>query len=349
MAKLFKANRTYPLPKDADIVTRKGERFIRIVEQSKPIFYPLTEDGERFLKPRSKWCAEVQHADGSRKRVYFSTRKDASEMMLAELLKNIELQKVGVVDRFATQRKRPIAEHVKDWSASLKASGREEGYIKKRVNRVLTLVQECNFTFVADIQADAVEQFLYDLREVDGLSIQTANDWLAAFRQLIRWMVSNQRLDHDPLTRLKAGNVRLDVRHRRGELSADEVTELLDATQRGSAYRVSIRRSQPCHDLQGGSGDRVPVVRTRQLDAEAFQSRSRATPIIVLHAGDSKNRRGATQPIAQWLADELKTYIVGRTVDQRQAMAGFTWSEKWCGDAFPRPRSRGRSPRSRFA
>ena len=237
MPALFKATQSITLPADAEIVTKQGTPHARIVKNGKPTLYPLSKDGKNYLKPRPKWCAAVHQADGTRKRVYFSTRKDTSEMMLAELLKRIEMEKVGVIDRFATQRKRPLTEHVNDWAASLKANGREEGYIKKRTKRVSTILQECNFTFSADIQSEAVEQFLHDLREGQGLSIQTANDWLTAFRQLIRWMIANQRIDHDPLTRLKPGNVRLDVRHRRGELSVDEVAKLLDATQNGSPYR----------------------------------------------------------------------------------------------------------------
>ena len=126
-------------------------------------------------------------------------------MMLAELLKTIELQKVGVVDRFATQRKRPIAEHVQDWATSLKASGRSAVYITLKTKRVSDIAEHCGFTFSADIQAETVEQFLHKLRVDQGRSVQTANDWLQAFRQWIRWMIANERLDRDPVARLKPG------------------------------------------------------------------------------------------------------------------------------------------------
>ena len=324
MPKLFKVDRTYQLPADAEIVSKKGKPHVRVIEKGKPTLYPLSKDGTKYLKPSSKWCAEVRHADGTRRKVYFSTRRDASEMMLAELLKTIELQKVGVVDRFAPQRKRPIVAHIDDWATSMKANGRGDGYIKKRTKRVSTIASECNFTFSADIQAEAVEQYLHDLREVQGLSIQTANDWLAAFQQLIRWMIANQRLDRDPLTRLKPGNVRLDVRHRRGELTADEVAKLLDATRNGSSHRgINGPDRAMIYKVALGTGFRLSELAS--LTPKHFNLEA-TPPVIVLHAGDSKNRQGATQPIAQWLADELKAFLMDR--DYNAKLWPGTWSER---------------------
>ena len=324
MPKLFKAVQSIQLPVNAELVTKKGETQVRMVERGKSILYPLSEDGMKYLKPRPKWCADVSHADGTRKRVYFSTRKDASEIMLAELVKTIELAKVGIVDRFAVQRKRPIAEHVKDWATSLKASGRSDVYITLKTKRVSDIAESCSFAFSADIQAEAIEQFLHELRTTQGRSIQTANDWLQAFRQWIRWMIANQRLDHDPLTRLKPGNVRLDVRRRRGELSVDEVAKLLAITKAQTAFRgISGPDRSMLYSAALGTGFRVSELASltpKHFNLDAIP------PLVILHAGNSKNRQGATQPIAQWLADDLRDFLKGRKPNVR--IWPGTWLEK---------------------
>ena len=324
MPKLFKADRTYPLPADAEIVTKKDKPHVRILERGKPTLYPLTKNGTHYLKPSAKWCAEVRHADGCRRKIYFSTRRDASEMMLAELLKTIELQKAGVVDRFAVQRKRPLAEHINDWATSLKANGRSDVYVTLKTKRAKDIAEACSFTFSADIQAEAVEQFLHDLRTVQGRSIQTANDWLQAFKQLIRWMVANQRLDRDPLTRLKAGNVRLDSRHRRGELTSEEVTKLLEASTTQAPFRgINGTDRVLLYKVALGTGFRVTELAS--LTPEQFNLDA-TPPMVVLQPGNTKNRQGATQPIAQWLADELKTFFSDRLPSAK--LWPGTWAEK---------------------
>src|SRR5262245_5487754 len=119
MPTLFKPDRAYPLPADADVVERDGVPQVRCRENGKTHYYPLTADRGSYLKPALKWAAEVRLADGCRKRFHFSPNHDASVIMLSELLKKIENEKAGVIDRFGDHRKRPISEHLADWENSL--------------------------------------------------------------------------------------------------------------------------------------------------------------------------------------------------------------------------------------
>jgi hypothetical protein len=124
MATLFKPVRPYPLPANPVIVEQDGKRHVRIKERSKWAVYPLSEDGTKYLKPGAKWAADVRFADGRRKRVRFSPNRDAAALMLAELLKRIENEKLGIRDPFEAHRKKSIADHLKDWLTSLRANGR---------------------------------------------------------------------------------------------------------------------------------------------------------------------------------------------------------------------------------
>ena len=201
MPKPFKPTRPFPLPPDAEVVLKDGRPHARVRERGKCAVLPLTADGTQFLKPAAKWCADVRLADGSRKRFRFSPSRDASALMLADLLKRIENEKAGLVDRTADHRKRPLSEHVADWRAALRSAGRGEDYVSLRVGRVEAAVDRCGFRFTPDLSQDRLDALLCRMRE-GGLSVQTTNHWLAAVRQFCRWMADNGRLAGDPFARL---------------------------------------------------------------------------------------------------------------------------------------------------
>ena len=164
MATLFKPTRPYPLPPNPEVVGKDGRPHVRVREKGKVVFYPLTEDGTKCLKPAAKWAADVRFADGTRRRVRFSPNRDASAQMLAELLKRIENEKAGIVDRTAQHRKRPLTAHLDDWQASLRAAGRGEDYVALKPGRVRAVVGACGWVFPGDMAADRAEAALAGLR-----------------------------------------------------------------------------------------------------------------------------------------------------------------------------------------
>ncbi|HEX4611311.1 MAG TPA: helix-turn-helix domain-containing protein, partial [Urbifossiella sp.] len=164
MATLFKPSRAYLLPPGAEVTDRDGKPHVRIREKGKTAFYPLTGDGNQFLKPAAKWAAWVRHADGIRRRVYFSPNKDAAAVMLAELLKRVENEKSGVIDHTHTHRKRPLSAHLDDWFDSLRANGRDDTYIRLKAARVRAVVAGCGWVFPGDLSANRLETFLSALR-----------------------------------------------------------------------------------------------------------------------------------------------------------------------------------------
>ena len=114
MATLFKPDRPYPLPTDAQIVSKNGHEYIRLQEGKRHALYPLSKNRTHYLKPAEKWTADVRLADGGRKRFRFSANKDAAAVMLSELLKKIENEKAGIVDRYCEHRKRVLKGHLED-------------------------------------------------------------------------------------------------------------------------------------------------------------------------------------------------------------------------------------------
>src|SRR5579859_2109443 len=115
-----------------------------------------------------KWYGQYTDADGKRQRVPLSTNKGAAQQMLNEIVRRVEMERAGIRDRFAEHRRRPLGEHLKDWTASLKASGRGEDYIALKLARVRAIIAGCKFVFLADLSADRLELFLADLRVKEG-------------------------------------------------------------------------------------------------------------------------------------------------------------------------------------
>jgi hypothetical protein len=147
MASLFKPDRPCPLPANAEIVTREGKPHVRLRVQGKTAHYPLTADGKRYLRPAAKWAADVVHADGQRKRVRFSPNKVPAEAMLADLLRRIEAEKAGYIDRHAEHRKTLLARHLDDWLAVLTARGRDAECVVLKKARVKAILDSCQFVF----------------------------------------------------------------------------------------------------------------------------------------------------------------------------------------------------------
>ena len=325
MATLFKPDRSYAVPLKAEIVLKDGASFVRFLEGKRYILYPLSKNGSHYLRPAEKWAADVRLADGNRKRFRFSANKDAAAVMLSELLKKIENEKAGIVDRYAEHRKRILNGHLEDWKRSLEASGRPAKYIGQRFNRIDKAFSACGFLRTQDLTAERLENYLHGLRTTGDLSIQTTNDWLQAIRQFCRWMVANGRMERDPFMRLKPGNVKTDVRLRRGEFTDAECSKLL-ATAEGSKgdfrgifgparamlYRVALNTGYRVSELASLTPD--------SFDLEAN------TPAIVLAAEFTKNRSEAVQPISTELAESLRIFLA--TCPKQLPVWPGTWREK---------------------
>ncbi len=77
--------------------------------------------------------------------------KTAAQQMLNELMRRAELERAGVRDPFREHRRRPLAEHLTDWEASLRANGRGQDYVALKLARLRAILDGCRFVFTADL------------------------------------------------------------------------------------------------------------------------------------------------------------------------------------------------------
>ena len=64
-----------------------------------------------------------------------------------------ELKKVGLADPYAEHKRKPLAEHLDDYRATLEAKGDTPEHVKRTAGRVRALLNGCGFVFPADADA----------------------------------------------------------------------------------------------------------------------------------------------------------------------------------------------------
>jgi integrase len=144
-----------------------------------------------------------------------------------------------------------------------------------------------------------------------GRSIKTSNLYLDAIKGFLAWMVQDRRADDNPLAHLSGGNVKLDRRRDRRALPLDELRAVLDAADR-SAVTFRGLSGPDRHVLYltacatGFRAEELACLRPESLDLDA------EPPVAVLGAAETKNRKGATQPLPPDLAAVLRKYLTGR-------------------------------------
>jgi excisionase family DNA binding protein len=164
MSNLRRVPYTKPVPEGAEIVTKKGERFARFKRGGKTVEAPLNEDGTRIRLLSKKWYGEYTDADGRERCVPLFTDKTASEQELARLVREAELGKAGVVDPFAAHRKRPLAEHLRDFAGALRAKGDTAKHVDLCLTRLRAALDGTGAVWLGDLDAGKVGDWLVALR-----------------------------------------------------------------------------------------------------------------------------------------------------------------------------------------
>ena len=253
------------------------------------------------------------------------------------------LARHGLLDAGRCAALRPLAEHLNGvpdtpgWRQHLAGKGNTAGHVDKSCSRVRRVIEGCGFTFWSDVSASCVMAFLSSLRDDKadaqgnvkrGLSAQTFNYHLTAFKSFCKWMVADGRASESPVAHLSGLNARTDRRRVRRALSVEEIRWLLDTTGeatpahgmtgpvRSMLYRLALetglRRGELASLTRAGF----------HLDGEH--------PIVTVEAAYSKHRREDVLPLRSDTAAVLKELLAGK-------LPGVT--------AFDLPRDRHKSAR----
>jgi integrase len=340
MGTVYKPTYTKPCPANAEIVTQKGVKFVRIKPtRGRAKLCPLTvgKDGSpRILVTSSKFVAKYRDGLGIVQTVATGCRDEqAARGRLRELERRSELVRTGVVsaveDGMADQQSVQLTAHKDTYFVHLKSKGTTELHRRKLSPRIDRLFDECGFRKLSDITAERLEQWLLHAEEV-GLGARTRNTYRSALVAFCNWAVQSSRLSANPVARVSQANERADRRHQRRSLKLDEIERLLDATERRPLLEaLTVRRGKnigkPLANVRPDVRDRlVRLGRERRLiysvllctglrkaeltsiTVNQFHNGA-AGALIELHAADEKNGNGTLIPIRPDLADQLREWI----------------------------------------
>lgn len=276
---------------------------------------PRTPGAMKKRIKSKKWYGIGIPGMPAKARVPLCESKTVALQMLAEKCRQGERGELGLTDPTATQRQRPIAEHIDDFENWLTAAGRTVRHVRQQVGRIRRVCAECRFTTPEQFDQQRFAQWLLDRRQSDDLSIQTANYYAQAMHQFGQWLVQHKRLHRNPFTDAPKGNPATDRRRRRRAFTPQEFARLLAAT----------RSSPEVHYLLSGE-DRYHLYRVayytgfRAAALASLTPRSFALevtpPTVTLATTSNKSRKLKVNAIPTDLAEELKCFLQDRDPDQ---------------------------------
>jgi integrase/recombinase XerD len=216
-------------------------------------------------------------------------------------------------DRVATAK--PLADHLDDFAAALKAKGNSDFHVQVVAGRARRAFEGCGFRFYGDISASKVMEYLDGLRadteKKRGMSAQTFNFYIQAIKQFCRWMVRDHRAIESPLAHLDGLNVKTDRRRDRHPLTVEELGRLMVTTRRGpERYDMTGLERAMLYLVAVESGLRSNEMRSL---ARASFDLDGSPATVTVSAAYSKRRREDTLPLRPALAHELRSFLSALT------------------------------------
>ena len=290
----------------------------------KPIIITDPKTGERVKAKAKKWWGRYKDEHGIERRVPLAIDKTAAQAMLNEIVKKKERLASGVIDKFDDERKRPLAEHLREFEKHLRAKRVSNEQIKLVIYRAQKIIEKCRAKVASDLKSSRVQSFLAELRD-EGKSIQTSNHYLRAIKQLTRWIVKDRRSHDDSLQFVSMLNVSTDRRHDRRPdrrpLSEAEFSALLHAARTGRpSFKMACLDRAMLYTVAAYTGLRASELAS--LTRHSFRLDDE-TPTVTVKAAYSKHHRQDTLPLHPSLVALLRPWLQERT------SAEMAWPGKW--------------------
>lgn len=287
-----------------------------------------TKDGK--TRRSKKWYGEYTDHKGKRVRVPLSTDKAASQVMLADLMRQAERRRVAP-DPFEQHRKTPLPDHVEVWERFLADQGASEKHAGQCAGRVRRLLE--GWAFASEVQASAVlarvAKLTCKVRRKDGkgaerpASQQTRNYYLRDAKAFFAWMVRDKRCPDNPLSHLTGRTV--TVRHHaRRALSADELSRLLVSARQSEAVYCWLTGEDRYHLYLMAMSTGFRAGELAELRPDSFDFAARRVKLPARH---DKAKRSVSQPISADVAREMQAYCRGKPADAP------LWPSSWWGTA----------------
>lgn len=286
MGTVFKKTATKPLPAEARIIVRKGQRLAEWVDaKGKRRTAPVTigkNGSDRIVITARTYTAKYR--DGSNRVVEIATGcrdESAARSVLSKLERCAELVKGEVLTAsevcMIDHQNIPLADHLEAYLTNLRAKGSSSvhlGHTRLLANKV---IEACGFGRLADIRREAVENWLVQQAAL-GKAARTRNSYLQAIRGFCNWCVETGRLGANPLARIAKADEKADRRRQRRALTEDEIRLLLDVARRrplAEYGRLTVRKPRSEIKRKRDTWEMLPLT-VEDLDAATHRARDTA-------------------------------------------------------------------------
>lgn len=182
-----------------------------------------------------------------------STDKRVAVEFARARLRELEQEVAGLIAprsvRNAAQR--PLLDHLNDFVADLRSRGRDPMYVYNVDKRLRRLFSACGWKWLRDVSAETFAAWRREQTQAPAnASPKTVNDYLAAMRGLLAWMVRHGRAAGNPLAAV--GQVRWDRDQHRAALTVEEQNALLAKSgPRAAVYLLAIRTGLRRAEING--------------------------------------------------------------------------------------------------
>ena len=287
MATIFRKTYTQPLPKNTDIVERRGRKMALWRDRRGRKHYDEITTGRRgqtkIIRESPMWMAQYRDAAGRKLVVPTGCRDEqAARQVLANMVRRVEHIKAGILtpeqDRQATHAVKSLAGHIDDYRQHMRAKtirGRKlsEKHRAEVKRRITAIAGDCGFVRLADINREAMEKWM-NRKEKAGMGARTRNTYRAAIMTFCNWCVESDRLAANPLAKLCPADETCDRRRTRRALSEEEVYRLLTAARlRPVAEYGRKGENRPKAECKGRQTWRKADLTFNDLEAAAERGR----------------------------------------------------------------------------
>ena len=164
MPKPFKLLSARPLPLNAEIFEHEGKPHVRLKDRGRVVLYPLTKDETKFLVPSKRYYFKCPDGNGTIRRVKGFSDLKATEQLAAETERKASRVRSGYTDPAEEHARRPLAEHLKDYTAHLQAKGNVPVHVSNVVAKITALLKGCGYVFPMDVDTGKAAEWLIALR-----------------------------------------------------------------------------------------------------------------------------------------------------------------------------------------
>ena len=349
MGTVYKETYTKPMPADAEIITRKGERLARWKDRNgkrRTASVTTGRDGSpRILVTAGTYSAKYRDGSGHVQKTATGCRDEtAARRVLGDLERRAELVKAKVMtaaESNASEHQRtPLGLHFKAYLSHQETASVSPARINDTRSQLARIADECGFRKLRDLDSTAFERWLND-RKSEGMAAGTRNRYRESLVGFANWCVRAGRLLINPVADVPKADQKAEATRQRRALTEDELRSLLDAARRRPLVdAMTVRRGkdkgkqkaklrpETRRRLERIGRERALIYKTylltglrkcelASLDVGQLELDG-PLPYAALNAADEKSRQGNEIALRSDLAEDLRCWL-GEKLNALQA------------------------------